>query len=206
MDRNLGLTAVSPSEDLMFPRSYDHYYPLTAYDHGVLDLYHVPWMNVLRRRNDGTVNVDENSFKVIIDVHQFKPDEVSVKLIDRWLVIQAKHEETKDKLDSVSRQFVRRYQLPVRADVDRVTSTISSDSVLTVTVPLKPKEEKQVDERVIKIELTGQPVLRKDGGNQEPITEIPSATTPSTAKNTVENEIREELTTQEQQEDAKPEK
>jgi crystallin alpha B len=204
MDRNLGLAAISPSDELMFPRIYERYYPIADYDRGVLDFYYKPWMDVMRRRTGGSISVgiDKNSFKVIIDVHQFKPEEITVKVIDRCLFIEAKHEETQDEHGSISRQFVRRYQLPERADVDQVTSTISSDGILTITTMLKPKEEKQ--ERIIKIELIGQPALHKDGEDQQPVTEV--TTISSTEKKVVENEIREELTTQGQQEDAKPEK
>ncbi|EZA57513.1 hypothetical protein DMN91_002706 [Ooceraea biroi] len=202
MDRNLGSAAAPPDEPI-FPRIYDRYYPIAEYDRGVLDFHHKPWMDLLRRRTGGIVGTDKENFKVIIDVHQFKPEEVSVKLIDRCLLVEAKHEETRDEHGSVSRQFVRRYQLPDRADVDQVMSTVSSDGFLTITAPLKPKEEKQ--ERVIKIELTGQPAIRRSGEDQEPVTEA-SATTSSTEKKTAENEIREELTTQGQQEATKPEK
>jgi len=206
MDRNLGLAAVSPSDDLMFPRIYERYYPIADYNRGVLDFYYKPWMDATRRRTGGGISIgtDKDSFKVVIDVRRFKPEEITVKVIDRCLLVEAKHEETQDEHGSIShRQFVRRYQLPERADVDRVTSTISSDGILTVTTSLKPKEEKQ--ERIIKIELTGQPAFRKNGEDQQPVTET-GATISSTEKKVVENEIREELTTQEQQEGVKPEK
>lgn len=195
-------------EELVVPRA-------AAYDRAAaLDLYYRPWMDLLRRRDDASstgIVPDRDNFRVAVDVRHFEPDEITVKVVDRCVVIEARHEEKRDGHGSVSRQFVRRYQLPERADVDRVSSALSSDGVLTVTAPLR-KGSDEPDERVIKIELTGQPALRptpdtaEDGGGIGTTTEAAAATSTGDGRTIEENEIREELTTQAQQETAKPEK
>lgn len=75
--------------------------------------------------------------QVILDVQQFSPDEITVKTVDNHVIIEAKHEERQDEHGYISRHFVRRYVLPPSHDLVNVTSTLSSDGVLTITAPKK---------------------------------------------------------------------
>lgn len=58
------------------------------------------------------MNINEEKFEVILDVQQFSPNEISVKVTDRFVIVEAKHEEKQDEHGYVSRQFTRRYMLP----------------------------------------------------------------------------------------------
>lgn len=78
-----------------------------------------------------------NDPQVILDVQQFSPDEITVKTVDKNVVVEAKHEERQDEHGYVSRHFVRRYVLPTDYDATNVTSTLSSDGVLTIMAPRK---------------------------------------------------------------------
>jgi len=80
---------------------------------------------------------DKNNFKVNLDVQQFKPDEVSVKVVDGYVVVDGKHEERSDEHGYISRQFTRRYKVPDNVDPAAITSTLSSDGVLSVGAPKK---------------------------------------------------------------------
>src|SRR5690349_5190745 len=46
-------------------------------------------------------------FQVSIDVNSFRPEEIEVKLKDREIIVEGKHEERQDELGFVSRQFSR---------------------------------------------------------------------------------------------------
>lgn len=70
-------------------------------------------------------------------MQQFSPDEISVKTVDNHVVVEAKHEEKQDEHGYISRHFVRRYVLPPSHDLVNITSTLSSDGVLTITAPKK---------------------------------------------------------------------
>ncbi|KAK1137649.1 hypothetical protein K0M31_002147 [Melipona bicolor] len=152
-----------------------------------LDFYYRPLAELIRRRESdtSTITADQNTFKVMLDVQQFKPEEITVKLINGFVVVEAKHEEKKDQHGLISRQFVRRYLLPQRVDEEKLSSNISSDGILTITAPLKPTEEKS-NERTIKIEFTGKPAIRTD----VPTTEK----TEDTKKSVSTEESREETT------------
>lgn len=101
--------------------------------------YYRPWTNIARQNSGGasTIQCDKEKFEVILDVQQFSPDEITVKTIDNNVVVEAKHEEKKDEHGFISRHFVRRYVLPASHDPLEITSSLSSDGVLTITAPKK---------------------------------------------------------------------
>lgn len=72
---------------------------------------------------------------MILDVQQFAPREITVKTIDTTIIVEGKHEEKQDEHGYISRHFVRRYVLPRDVEVHNITSSLSSDGVLTITAP-----------------------------------------------------------------------
>lgn len=73
-----------------------------------------PWKrcNLQKQDSGSTLNVDNEKFEVILDVQQFLPEEINVKIVDKFVVVEGKHEEKQDEHGFVSRQFSRRYNLP----------------------------------------------------------------------------------------------
>ncbi|XP_013875118.1 heat shock protein beta-1 [Austrofundulus limnaeus] len=83
-----------------------------------------------------------DNWKVSLDVNHFSPDELVVKTKDGILEISGKHEERKDEHGFISRSFTRKYSLPPTANVEKVTSSLSPEGVLTVEAPIiKPAIE-----------------------------------------------------------------
>lgn len=76
-------------------------------------------------------------FQVNLDVQQFKPEEVNVKVSDNYVTIHAKHEERSDEHGFISREFTRRYLIPKDVNAEALTSSLSSDGVLSVHAPPK---------------------------------------------------------------------
>lgn len=105
-------------------------------------------------RAGADITLDKNKFQVSLDVHQFKPSEISVKTVDGHVVVEGKHEEKEDQHGSVYRHFVRKYILPEGHKSEDVTSTLSSDGVLCVTAP-KNKIAEVEGERIVHIAITG---------------------------------------------------
>lgn len=155
MDQNFGL-GLYPEELLMMDRPY----PLSLSNRALSDLYYRPWANLFKLydRGTSTIKMDKHTFKVMLDVHQFKIEEISVKIVNRYIVVEGKHEEKRDEHGFISRQFVRKYLLPDEADADKVSSYISTDGVLTIVAPLKENLEK-TREKKIKIEFIGKPTI-----------------------------------------------
>jgi HSP20 family molecular chaperone IbpA len=74
----------------------------------------------------------ETKLKLEFDVHQFKPEEVKVKVLGaNILQVTADHEEKTDN-GYQRRTFVRQYSLPKGVDAEHVRPTLTKDGVLTI--------------------------------------------------------------------------
>nr|XP_055055904.1 heat shock protein beta-3 [Misgurnus anguillicaudatus] len=51
-------------------------------------------------------------FQVLLDVTQFKPEDILIQVFEGWLIIRGRHGERMDEHGFVSRGFTRQYQLP----------------------------------------------------------------------------------------------
>lgn len=95
-----------------------------------------------------------DDFQAVLNVKSFRPEEVSVKVKGREIIVEGKHEERHDEqgLCFVSRQFSRRYILPEEFDPDTVATYLDSKGKMTIKA-LKPKPvEEEKNERIIPIE------------------------------------------------------
>lgn len=123
--------------------------------------YH-PFLKSLSRkqgRGASTVQADKTKFQVTLDVSQFSPEEVNVKVVDQNVVVEAKHDEKEDEHGWVSRQFVRKYMIPSQCDIDKVESHLSSDGILSISAPRKEPLKRDTNAKIIKIQYTGKPAL-----------------------------------------------
>ncbi|CRK94008.1 CLUMA_CG007533, isoform A [Clunio marinus] len=101
----------------------------------------------------GVCDADKPSedFNVSIDVKDFQPEEISVKVKDREILIEGKHEEREDEFGIVSRQFSRRYILPEEFDLDTVSTLLNTEGKMTIkAVKLQPAVDN--NERIIPIQ------------------------------------------------------
>ncbi|XP_023164402.1 heat shock protein 27 [Drosophila hydei] len=98
--------------------------------------------------------IGKDGFQVCMDVAQFKPSELSVKVQDKTIIVEGKHEEREDGHGMIQRHFVRKYTLPKDYDGNDVVSTVSSDGVLTLKAPPPPSKEAN-KERIVQIQQTG---------------------------------------------------
>uniref|UniRef100_A0A6E8VME8 SHSP domain-containing protein n=1 Tax=Anopheles coluzzii TaxID=1518534 RepID=A0A6E8VME8_ANOCL len=124
--------------------------------------YSRPWHSsclATKKDSGSTVNVTGDKFQINLDVQQFSPEEISVKYVDKSIVVEGKHEEKQDEHGYISRHFVRRYVLPNGHNESDIVSSLSSDGILTITCPRKELEQKK-PERAIPITHTGQPAKK----------------------------------------------
>lgn len=153
--------------------------PVLDFDHEekVLDLYKEK--NLLNfDQHFINMTIDDNIFKIILNVQQYSPEEITVKVVNCQLVIEGKHEDKQDGNVVLVRQFIRRFILPNYADVDQATSTISSDGILTITVPLTKNE------KVINIERIEQTDQHSQDGASETIVSSNSQNSQTAASET----------------------
>lgn len=118
--------------------------------------YYRPWRHLAAVAKDlgSSIKADADKYQINLDVQQFAPEEISVKTVDGYIVVEGKHEEKKDEHGFISRQFTRRYALPEGTTPESVESKLSSDGVLTITAPRKVPDAVK-GERAVPIAQTG---------------------------------------------------
>jgi len=78
---------------------------------------------------------DGKTLRLRFNVKDYRPEEVTVKTVDNRLLVHAKHEE-KGNNRSVFREYNQEFMLPRGTNPELITSTLSTDGVLTVEAPL----------------------------------------------------------------------
>nr|ACU83231.1 heat shock protein 22 isoform 1 [Ruditapes philippinarum] len=78
--------------------------------------------------------VGNKKLSLRFDCSQFKPEEISVKTMDKRLCVHAKHTEESPGR-KVYREFTKEYTLPNAIDPLRLTSILSKDGVLQIEAP-----------------------------------------------------------------------
>ncbi|EDW40844.1 heat shock protein 26 [Drosophila sechellia] len=114
-----------------------------------------------------TAHVGKDGFQVCMDVAQFKPSELNVKVVDDSILVEGKHEERQDDHGHIMRHFVRRYKVPEGYKAEQVVSQLSSDGVLTVSIPKPQAIEDKSKERIIQIQQVGPAHLNVKSNDSE---------------------------------------
>lgn len=118
--------------------------------------------------DNSTVTIDKNKFQANLNVQQFKPEEISVKILgDRTVTVEGRHEDNSEENGHTLRHFVNKFVLPKNVNASKIESNLSSDGILTITAPTIAEE--QIEQKSIPIIQTGKPLKAKpaeDGDKQ----------------------------------------
>ncbi|XP_041798063.1 heat shock protein beta-6 [Chelmon rostratus] len=91
------------------------------------------------------VNCDESGFVVQVDVKDFNPEDLMVKVVGDFVEVQGKHEERKkDGPGFTTRQFNRRYRIPKGVHTMALESAVSPDGILVISAPMLPGENTRI--------------------------------------------------------------
>ena len=83
------------------------------------------------------VECDEDTYKIMVDVHQFRPEDLVIKTVDDSVIVEANNEEkTVDGRSYSAKNFSQSFNLPRGLDPRTVTSALSNEGVLTISAPL----------------------------------------------------------------------
>ncbi|CAG4953728.1 unnamed protein product [Colias eurytheme] len=149
------------------------------------------------------IEVDDKNFRVIVNVKNYKQDDLKVEVKGDYIFIHGSHEAKKDDHDLIASQFFYTYTLPSNASASDVTAKIYTDDILEISVPLNGQSEERVEKRVVPITEAGVafnkdkevatvgPVEDKKepttGADREPTT---SPTLTNEAENSAANEVQ----------------
>ncbi|XP_026885264.2 heat shock protein beta-3 [Electrophorus electricus] len=80
---------------------------------------------------------DEDSgeplFRIMLDVAQFKPEDILIQVFEGWLLIRGQHGVRMDEHGFVSRNFTRKYRLPDhQLQPGDLTAVLCHDGILVV--------------------------------------------------------------------------
>lgn len=139
MDQCFGMQLLD--EDLLPPTLYRGY------------LIHPRSQTGIANSGQSEVKNDDKQFQVTLNVKQFKPEEIEVKIVDNYIVIHGKHEEKSEENGTAAREFTRKYMLPQNCQAETVTSSLSLDGVLSIVAPKKAIEEPPKQERQVTIDV-----------------------------------------------------
>lgn len=128
--------------------------------------YHSSLVKDLESGGMKTTRAEDGTLQLAMDVSQFKPEEVNVKLCDDNLVVEAKTESSES--DSYHKaEFKRWIKLPQDVKHDAIKSTITPDKKLLVEVPChKPIQAERSRQIPIDIQK-GAPAVEGDKQKQK---------------------------------------
>ncbi|CAH0403549.1 unnamed protein product [Chilo suppressalis] len=95
----------------------------------------IDWLENFPWRQENQISVIKDKFVIKVNVKGFKSEEITVKVVDGYVVIKAYHEEKRDEYGYISRKFVRRFPLPDECVKDKLESRMTGDGVLTISAP-----------------------------------------------------------------------
>ena len=105
--------------------------------------------------NDGIskVQYDDDTYKIMVNVENYNPDELTIKTVGNSVQVEAKHmEKTSDGRSFSSRNFSQTFSLPKGVNPEEVKSALSKDGTLTIEAPLpQPKTAIKGSERMVPI-------------------------------------------------------
>ncbi|CAG9796304.1 unnamed protein product [Diatraea saccharalis] len=107
---------------------------------------------------------DDNKFQVIVNVKDYKKEDLKVKVKGDFIFVQGSHEAKQDDRDIFASQFFHTYTLPVNSTASAVTAELSSDGFLVVSAPIGGATESTSEsaEREVPITETGVPYQKED--------------------------------------------
>ncbi|CAK6959804.1 heat shock protein beta-8 [Scomber scombrus] len=77
-------------------------------------------------------------WKVCVNVHSFKPEELNVKTRDGFVEVSGKHEEKQEEGGIVTKNFTKKIQIPIDVDPLTVFASLSPEGVLIIEARQTP--------------------------------------------------------------------
>jgi HSP20 family molecular chaperone IbpA len=90
------------------------------------------------QRNVATADANQSTFRIAVDIGaDFEPGDLTVKTVDRKLIVHARH-EIKTPGRTSCREFNREFDLPEGIDPQTVSASLGEDGRLVIEAPPRP--------------------------------------------------------------------
>lgn len=132
---------------------------------------------------------DKDKFQVIVNVKDYKKDDLKVKVKGDFVFVQGSHETKQDDHDVFASQFFHTYALPANSSGADVSAEMSSDGYLIVGAPLRsaPVERSQDVDREVPIVDSGRPYKQDTTTTTTTTTTNVDRTTPESTTTLITN-------------------
>ncbi|NWY61278.1 HSPB3 protein, partial [Chionis minor] len=80
----------------------------------------------------GREEAENRRFQVLLDVVQFRPEDIIIQTFEGWLLIKAQHGPRMDEHGFISRSFTRQYKLPNGVENKDLSALFCHDGILVV--------------------------------------------------------------------------
>ncbi|XP_075960941.1 heat shock protein beta-8 [Anarhichas minor] len=85
-----------------------------------------------------TTSTGGEPWKVCVNVHSFKPEELTIKTRDGFVDVSGKHEEKQEEGGIVTKNFTKKIQIPIDVDPVTVFASLSPEGVLIIEARQTP--------------------------------------------------------------------
>ncbi|KAM5191816.1 heat shock protein beta-3 [Mantella aurantiaca] len=82
--------------------------------------------------NTGTE--DPEPLEILLDVVQFRPEDIIIQIFEGWLIVKAEHGRRMDEHGFISRSFMRTYKLPRDLELKDLSAVFCHDGVLAIRI------------------------------------------------------------------------
>lgn len=86
------------------------------------------------------VYCDEVGFTVQVDVKQFSPEDLLVKVVGAFVEVQGQRKEQKEGQGFTTLHFNRRYRIPKGVNIMALESAVSPEGILIISAPMLQNE------------------------------------------------------------------
>jgi len=98
------------------------------------------------------VQCEDGKYKILVNVKNYKPEELVIKTVGNSVQVEAKHmEKTSDGNSYSSRNFTQSFSLPKGVDPEQVTSSLNREGQLVIEAPLPQSLKSSGSERMVPI-------------------------------------------------------
>ncbi|CAG9582043.1 unnamed protein product [Danaus chrysippus] len=160
--------------------------------HSLAYHYLWPWSQLIRAAaaldveesmEDPQIISDAEKYQVNLSVRRFKPEELKIKVKNRYIIVEGKHKEQDNDKKIMANHFVQRFVLPPGTKQEEVTAVLNEKNILTITAPKHeippPPPEREVPIEVMsKTEKTEEQTEKIELEKQTPSPVIETSATP----------------------------
>lgn len=94
---------------------------------------------------------NDGKYRLQLDLHGFKPEDVKIHLQERTLQIEAKMEQKDGDGSRHYQEITRCYTIPENVDMEQLKSVLKTDGILSIEAPLKAEEVPKIENQEIPI-------------------------------------------------------